>query len=170
MFKMGFSKSQLSGGDPVPEGWYYLQFNGFKPKFPRDNKDSVNLNPEFEVVQHAEYSGRKVWPSLNSKGWWVILDFTHSFGERMDEVQDGNQGTEAAELTMPGVFDGSEQHPDNPDLWKYLGPFTNKVIYAEVAIVPKFSGNGNRNDIRQYKCAVTDCEDRHSTNLLKSKG
>jgi hypothetical protein len=166
-FMMGFSKGDLSGGGVIPDGWYYLQFTGFKPAYSKD-KGSVHFKPEFEVVQHAELNGRRVWPSVNSKAGWIVTDFSHAFGQELVEIDNENKGTDQANLTIPGVFEGYDENPGNPDVWKYHGPFTNGVIYAEVATEIQQNGKP-RNEIRQYKCAILGCEVRHSTNLLRKK-
>jgi len=166
-FKMGFTKGELSP-QPVPEGWYYLLFTGFKPAKVKD-KDSINLKPEFEVVQHPEFTGRKIWPLMTSRMGFVIFDCVHSFGLQMEEEDNEYKGTDAATLVIPGTWEFMEQFPEEPEKWgKYLGPLTNGVIFAEVAIIPDQQGKP-RNDIRQYKCAIPECNERHNTNLLKGR-
>jgi len=104
---------------------------------------------------------------MNSKAGWILNDFVHAMGLRMEEIQDGNQGTEAASYTIPGVFENADKFPDDPSQWKYLGPLVNKTLECELAIT-EYQGR-QRNEIRQFRCAVPDCSDKHSTNLISSK-
>lgn len=155
-FQMNFSKESLSGAPPVPDGWYQIMFSGFKQEA-ASKKDSINLNPQFFIHNHSEYEGRKVWANLNTKGPWVIQDFVHACGVEMEKVD----GTD--ESTLPGIFKGMEENPEDPSKWEYLGPLTNKVFEAEV-FTSEFNGRKS-NKIKQYKCAVPSCSERHSTNL-----
>ena len=171
-FQMGFSKEELGGRVPVPAGWYTLMFKGFKPKASKikpgaTESDSWNLNAEFEIVGHPEYNGRRVFAGLNSKGAWMWPDFVHATGIPMEEVQDENAGTEKASYTLPGVFEGSDIDPEHPENWKYLGPLLNKTFEAELANIPASGSFPAKNEVRQYKCAVPGCTDKHSTNLVK---
>jgi len=163
-FQMNYSKEEISGKPPVPSGWYTLQVKAFKPKVAGKEKDSIQLNCETAIIGHAEHEGRKIFLGLNSKAPWIITDFVHACGLQMEEIQDGNQGTEAAQFTFPGVFENSDKFPDDPAQWKYLGPLTNKTFQAELGET-EFQGR-KRNEVRQYKCAVPNCIDKHSTNLL----
>ena len=165
-FSMKFNKEQLQGRPPAPPGWYTIQFKHFKPAVAGDQKDSVSLNPEFSIVGNGSEEGKKVFASLNSKAGWILFDFVHAFGLPMEEIQDGNQGTEAASYTIPGVFENADKFPDDPKQWKYLGPLANKVIEVELAIT-EYQGR-QRNEIRQFRCAVPDCHEKHSTNLISS--
>ena len=108
---------------------------------------------------------RRVFASLNSKAGFIIFDFVHGLGLEMEEIQDENAGTEKASLTIPGVFDGQDAHPDDPTQWKYQGPMLNRTMEAELAET-EYQGK-KRNEVRQYKCAVTGCTAKHSTNLIK---
>lgn len=164
-FNMSFSTESLAGKPPVPAGWYTLRLSGFKQEGSK-NKDSVNLNPQIEVINHPEYDGRKVFETMNTKGSWVIRDMVHACGQHMVELQDGNQGTQAANWTMPGVWNKIDQFPDDPSKWEYLGPLTNAVFEAELY---EDDYNGKKsNKIRQFKCILPGCQVKHSTNLARS--
>lgn len=162
-FQMGYSKEQLSGKPPVPQGWYQLRLSGFKPKVAGQNKDSINYNPQIEVINNPEYDGRKIFENLNSKAGWIIQDLVHACGQQLVEVQDGNQGTEAAIWTIPGFWANADQFPEEPEKWEYQGPLTNAVFEAEVYI-SEYNGKKS-NKIMQYKCSIPGCTERHSTNL-----
>lgn len=163
-FQMGYSKDQLSGASPVPAGPYTLQFKQFRPKASKD-KESWSLNAELEIVGNAEYDGRKVFASLNSKAPWIQQDFLHAAGLDWEVVQDSNVGTEKECKTLPGIFENADTDPEHPENWKYLGPLTNKTMQVEVAET-EYQGK-KRNEIRQYICAVPGCTEKHSTNLIK---
>ena len=163
-FNMNFSKETLSGPPPLPDGTYTLQFLGFKPAKTKTG-DSINLFPQFGVVGMPEYANRKISTVMNMGGAFAINDMLHSMGMKMEVVQDGNQGTEAENYTIPGVFEGAEQFPEDPSKWKYQGPLTNKTFTAEVC-TKEYNGRKN-NDIRQYFCSVPGCSEKHSTNLVK---
>jgi hypothetical protein len=81
----------------------------------------------------------------------------------MAEVQDGNQGTEAANFTIPGFWANADQFPEEPEKWEYQGPLTNATFDAEVYI-SEYNGRKSAK-IRQYKCIIAGCTERHSTNL-----
>jgi hypothetical protein len=172
-FNMNFSTEQLSGAVPVPAGPYTLQFKGFdqkaaKIKANETESGSINLNPILEVIGNAEYDGRRIFANLNTKGPWVIRDFVHACGIPMDEVPDEFAGTEKANWTLPGVFEGSDDPNKKPEDWKYQGPLLNKTLQVEVAHVPASGGFKEKNEVRQYICAVPGCVEKHSTNLIKN--
>lgn len=165
-FQMSYTKEELNGPPPVPAGWYTIQLKNFRPKVAGANKDSASLNAELEIISNPEYEKRKVWASLNSKAPWILFDFVHACGLEMEVVNDQYAGTEKESQTLPGVFEGSNAHPDEPEKWKYQGPLTNKTLEVELAET-EYQGK-KRNEIRQFKCAVQGCTEKHSTNLIKS--
>lgn len=163
-FQMSYQKEELTGAGPVPAGWYTLQVKGFRPRASKD-RQSVSLNAEMAIVSPSEYEGRRVFASLNSKAGFILFDFTHACGLPMEEVQDENAGTEKASLTIPGMFDGQDKFPEDPTQWKYIGPLLNRTLEAELAET-EYQGK-KRNEVRQFKCAVAGCTEKHSTNLIK---
>lgn len=171
-FQMGFTKEELSGAPPVPSGWYVLQFKQFKPKVSKAG-DSLSLNAEFSIVSPTEYENRRVFCGLNTKMAFMWPDFVHATGLEMEEIQDENAGTEKASYTIPGIFEGQDKFPEDPSQWKYLGPLTNKTFEAELAEIPAQTVDGKtykpKNEVRQFKCAVAGCTEKHSTNLIKDK-
>lgn len=166
-FQMGFSKEELGGAPPVPSGWYTLQIKGFRPRASKAG-DSLNLNAELAIINHSEYEARRVFVGLNTKMAFMWPDFVHSTGLTMEEVQDENAGTEKASYTIPGVFENSDTSPDDPTQWKYAGPLLNKTLEAELAEIPAQDGHKAKNEIRQFKCAVPECTEKHSTNLIRN--
>jgi hypothetical protein len=170
-FSMSFNKEELSGAPPVPAGWYTLQLKGFKPKMAA-NKESVSLNAELAIIQPAEYENRRIFCGMNTKMAFMWQDFVHATGLPMEEVADENAGTDKANFTIPGVFEGSEIEGSDPSTWKYLGPLTNKTMEVELAEIPASTGADGKayrakNEIRQFKCTVPGCTEKHSTNLIK---
>jgi hypothetical protein len=166
-FKMSFNKEELGGALPVPAGWYSVQIKNFRPKKSKDG-ESLSLNAELAIVNNSEYDGRRVFAGLNTKMAWMWPDFVHATGLEMEEVQDEFAGTEKANFTIPGVFEGSDTHPDEPSQWKYLGPLLNKTMEVELANIPPQDGYKAKNEVRQFRCTVTGCTEKHSTNLIKN--
>ncbi|MDR3392462.1 MAG: hypothetical protein P4L77_12095 [Sulfuriferula sp.] len=171
-FSMNFQKEQLTGAPPVPVGVYTLQLKGFKQKPAKikegqTESESMNLNPDVVIIGNAEYEGRKVFPGLNTKAPWIIVDFVHACGLTMEEVQNENAGTEKADFTIPGVFVGSEDPSVKPEDWKYQGPLLNATMEVELAFTPATGGYKEKNEVRQYICKVPGCTEKHSTNLIR---
>ena len=165
-FKMGMSKEDLSGPKPVAPNIYELQVTGFRPKIAKSGT-SLNYNVELTIVNHPEFDGRKVFHPLNTSFGVAIRDFVHSMGEKLEtRVIDG----ESLEV-LPGMFENQDTNPEDPEKWgKYLGPLTNKVGKAELAIT-QYQGKG-KNEVRAFICAVPQCavlepDMKHSTNLIK---
>jgi hypothetical protein len=173
-FKMGMSKEDLTGPPPIPPGVYFLQVTNFKPKVSRKG-DSLNYNAEFTVTQHPQYDGRKVFSSLNTGFAVGIRDFVHACGIDMELVHVPSTAEEDQhdEFTLPGMFEDSDKYPDNPEKWgRYLGPLTNKIFKAELAIVNP-PGYKPKNEVRVYSCAYPGCateypDVKHSQNLIKA--
>lgn len=163
-FKMAWSKEELTGAPPVPAGMYTVMFKGFRPKTSKDG-NSVNFNAEFEIISPEEYKGRRVFHSLNTGAGFIFTCFVHAAGLQMEEVQNENAGTEKADLTIPGVLEGSDDPNKKPEDWKYQGPLTNKTMQVELAET-EYQGK-KRNEVRQFICAVPGCTEKHSTNLIK---
>jgi hypothetical protein len=173
-FKMSFNKEELTGRPPVPAGWYTLQLKGFRPaaakvKPGETESQSLSLNAELAIVNHPEYEGRRVFAGLNTKMVRMWPDFVHSTGLLMEEVQNADAGTEKADYTIPGVFEGADTYPEDPSKWKYLGPLLNKTMEVELAEIPASGSYPAKNEVRQYKCAVAGCTEKHSTNLIFTK-
>ena len=164
-FQMNFSKEELSGAPPVPAAWYTVQFKQFRPKAAK-NGESVSLNAELAIVSPVEYENRRIFVGMNTKMAFMWPDFVHAAGLEMEEVQDADAGTEKANYTLPGVFENADTAPDKPETWKYLGPLTNKTLEVELCET-EYQGR-KRNEVRQFKCAVAGCTDKHSTNLIKN--
>ena len=175
-FQMSFNKEELQGKPPLPSGWYQVIVKDFKPKAAKlkpgeTEPSSLSLNANLEVVNDAnpEYNGRKVYAGLNTKMAFMWPDFFHAAGLPMEEVQNENAGTEKADYTFPGVFENADTNPTEPEKWKYLGPALNKVMEVELAEIPASGSFKAKNEIRQYKCAVPGCVEKHSTNLIFNK-
>jgi hypothetical protein len=176
-FQMSYSKEELSGAPPIPAGKYTLQLKVFKPKASalkpgETESSSLNLNPELVVINHPDYEGRRIFWNMNTKGAFIFTDFVHACGLQMEEVQNEYAGTAKASYTLPGVFEGADDPKVKPEDWKYLGPLTNKTLEVEVAETPAQTGADGKfykakNEIRQFFCAIPNCQEKHSTNLIK---
>ncbi|HEY4799120.1 MAG TPA: hypothetical protein VII99_08610 [Bacteroidia bacterium] len=164
---MSYSKEDLSGKPPVPNGWYTLQFIQFRPRI-NQNKDGFNFNGEFSVVGNQEYEGRKVFNNMSNKAGFILDSIVHGMGLKMDVVQDGNEGTEAESRAVPGTFEHIDEFPEEPEKWgKYIGPLTNKTLDVELA-TEDYQGK-QRNAFRQVRCNVAGCQEKHPTNMLRNK-
>ena len=164
---MSFDKTELSGASPVPDGWYTAQIKNFRPKKSKDG-ESVSLNAELAIVTPVEYEGRRVFVGLNTKMAFMWQDFVHATGLPMEVNIDGNEGTAKEKCSLPGVWEGMDTYPEDPSQWKYLGPLANKTMEVELAVIPAKDGYRAKNEVRQFKCAVPGCIERHSTNLIKN--
>ena len=168
-FKMGLKKEDLSGPAPVPPGVYELQLSGFRPKIAKSG-ESLNYNGEFTIVGNPQYENRKVFHPLNTSFAVALRDFVHACGEDMEIVQ----GEDGEEMLLPGTFEHIKEFPEDPSQWgKYLGPLTNKIFKAELAIT-NYQGK-DKNEVRCFYCALKDCaviypgnDMRHSMNLIKN--
>lgn len=167
-FKMTLSKEQVEGKEAMPEGIYEVRFTKFNPRFSKDKGDgsarSINLNAEYEVVNSAEYAGRKVYEIANMKGYNIQTEICHSFGVPLEvDPTDGS-------YYIPGTWDSRPDfNPDNPETYEYRGPLTGKIGRVELAVTT-YNGR-NRNQVRRYFCAVDECgtkfpEIRHVQNLI----
>ena len=168
-FKMSFNREDISGKPPAPSGWYTLQFKQFKPKIAGEKKDGFMFNAECAIVGNQDQEGKKVFIGLSNKAGWVIDAFCHACGTPMEVLLDGNEGTELEQTTLPGTFEHIDQFPDDPEQWgKYVGPLTNKTFEAELAIT-QYQGGRPRNEVRQFRCVVPNCAEKHPTNLIGGK-
>jgi hypothetical protein len=161
MPKMSASKEEVKGLPLMNEGLVQVRLDGFKPQLSK-KKDSVNLNPQMKVVNHAEYNDRNVFDNLNTKGKWVWGDFCHAFGVPMVQVGD--------DFEFPGDFvcksHGAECKGDDPENWDYVGPLTGQV--GQLYLVQGDNGKGGLvNKTKYYVCRVPGCTDKHSDNLAK---
>ncbi|HEY1646302.1 MAG TPA: hypothetical protein VGF75_08165 [Candidatus Saccharimonadales bacterium] len=152
----------------IPAGIYEMKFAGFKPKWSK-NKDSVNFNAIYEVINNPEYDGSKIFESMSSKAGFIQTECTHCFGIPMEDLGNGS-------YALPGVWDGKPESfkEDDPTSWVYEGPLTGRTGKMEIAI-DSYEGREN-NKVRQYFCALTDAEcatqygkDKHKKDLLAKK-
>jgi hypothetical protein len=169
---MGFDRTELSGAPPIPAGWYTAQIKNFKPRAAA-NKESISFNCELAIIGNPEYEGRRFFVGLNTKMAWMWTDFVHATGMEMEIIQNELTCTEKEQFNLPGVWEGSDQYPDDPSQWKYQGPLLNKTMDVELAEIPAGTDPKSgrafkaKNEVRQFKCAVTGCTEKHSTNLIK---
>lgn len=154
MPKITVDKASLEGLPKIPPGIYEVRFDGFKPKFPKNNKDSINLNPQMVVINNPDLKDRKVPENLNSQAGWVIRDMVHAFGLTMG----GADGTE-----LPGEFQPPQEQ--DPAKWRYVGPLIGRTGRVEVVDADNGKG-GTTAKVKRYFCAVQGCQEKHSESLL----
>lgn len=169
-FKMAVSKEQVEGKEVVAEGMYKIRFIKFGPKLTKDKGDgserTINLNAEYEIVDHPDHAGRKLYEIANMKSYNIQTEICHCFGVPM-EVDPADDS-----YFIPGTWDSNpEFNSDNPETYHYKGPLEGKIGMAEIAVT---SWNGrSRNQIRRYICGIPTCAQdfpqiRHVANLIKS--
>ena len=160
---MNFSKESIEGPQPAPDGWYTLILKDFKPAFTKDpNKPkSLNLNPIIEISDGTEHDGKRIFENLSTNGDYaqsIVLALIHATGVEANVEPDGT-------WNMPGDFDKMDTAPQSPELWKYMGPLTNKMFEAEL-YTDEWNGKKS-NRVVQYKCNVPGCTVPHPTNLRR---
>lgn len=162
-FKVDTSK--IEGQEVFPPGIYEFKLAGFAPKKSKGG-DSTNLNPRFELINHPDFAGRKVFDSLNEGAAFLWPDFVHALGLPME--------TDGDSSWIPGDWNGdpAKFKEDDPSTWVYKGPLVGRVAKMEIA-VGNFNGRDN-NRIKRYFCALPDCATkfpkiRHSEDLLKNQ-
>ena len=138
MPKLTASHEEIKGQPPMAEGLYTIKLKGFKPQLSR-KKDSVNLNPEIVIINHAEHNDRRVFDSLNTKAKWAWKDFCGCFG--VPCVEDASGGIE-----FPGEFAGPE---NDPEKWQYVGPLLGQTGQAYLIQVQVLDTNGNPSTDKQ---------------------
>ena len=160
-FKVDTSK--VEGQEVFPPGIYEFKLAGFKPTRSKTGT-STNLNARFEMINHPDYAGRKVFDSLNEGGAFLWPDFVHSLGLPME--------TDGDSSWIPGEWNGdlAKFKEDDPSTWVYKGPLVGRVAKLEIAVDNYQSRDNNK--IKRYFCAIADCNTkfpkiRHSEDLLK---
>lgn len=157
-------KSKVEGQEVFPPGIYEFKLAGFKPG--KAKTGSINLNARWELINHPEYAGRKVFDSLNEGAAFLWADFTHALGIPLET--DGDSSWLAGDWNgNPATF-----KEDDPATWVYKGPLVGRVGKLEIA-VDNYNGRDN-NKIKRYFCAIADCATkfpkiRHSEDLLKNR-
>src|SRR5208337_3563718 len=155
MPKLTASREEIKGLPLLKEGMLTVRLDGFKPKFSKD-RQSVNLNPQMKVINHAEYNDRVVFENLNTKAKWIWKDFCHAFGIPLLELPGGD-------IEFPGDFGGAE---DNPEGWQYRGPLLGQQAQLYIIQADNTKGSDN-NKVKFYVCRVPGCTEKHSANLAK---
>jgi hypothetical protein len=155
---MGVDPEKIKQAKVQPQGWYKLKLVGFKPKLSA-NKQSVNINAQFEVLNSAGPDFVKfVFNNMNTLFDKNINDIVHGLGFALEK--DGS---------LPGNWIKDAKDPDNVEKWQYQGPLIGRTMECELAIKPWNGSDQNR--IRQVRCTVPDCavkfpDIRHQTNML----
>ena len=154
MAKISYSKEDLAGPPPIPEGMYEVRLSGFQPKRAKSGT-STNLQPQMEIVNNPSFNGSRIFDNLNSSASWIVESFCHAFGHAL--IPNPNGGGD-----MPGDFIGPD---DDPEKWQYQGPLTGSVakVYIKHA---DYNGRTNPR-VDQWFCAVPGCTTKHATGLAK---
>jgi hypothetical protein len=162
--KMGVDPEKTKPAKIQPAGWYKLKLVKFAPKLSSKDKNSVNFNAQFEVLNSAGPEFQKtVYAVMSDKMARHICDIIHGLGLPLEANGD-----------IPGKWISAPKDPDNVEKMQYQGPLYGRTMECELAIT-SYEGN-ERNEIRQVRCAVPDCavkfpDIRHQTDMVgKKKG
>lgn len=177
MPKLTFTPEQLeSNFKTVDEGLWIVELVGFRQVL-ANKKDSINYNPQFEIVSDANGSpaptqddGKPIIPRYafngNSKIPNFIQDMCHCFGLPME-------GNDKDGYGIPGVFDGLQHESDDmaswhPEKWGYKGPLLRRR--GQVYLVKSEYNGVTSNKVKYFMCAISDCTQRwpklkHSTDM-----
>jgi len=179
-FSLKISKEQIEGKEAVPEGIYKVRFVKFNPQWTRQNNmneqqwlaaRSINLNAEYEILEHPEYAGRQVFDTLNigpKTPLFGLTDMCHAFGF----VLPFDKATEQYDIPGMETIEKSPNYdPNKPETWEYRGPLLGKVAQVEIGRTT-FNGKPQTRP-RRWICTVPDCaknhpEIRHSQNLIRN--
>lgn len=157
--RMGVDPEKVKQAKVQPPGWYKLKLVGFKPKLSQKDKNSVNFNGQFEVLNSAGPDYNKfVFATMSDKMQKHVNDIVHGLGVPLEP--DGS---------LPGQWIFDPKEPDNVEKAQYKGPLMGRTMEAELAVTT-FGGN-DRNEFRQIRCAVPDCTSkfpdiRHQVNMI----
>lgn len=178
-FRLHISKEQVEGKEQVPEGLYKVRFSRFNPQWTRQNNlqesqwiatRSINLNGEYEILEHPDYAGRMIYDTLNigpKTPLFSLIDMCHAFNCPMEF------DTATEQYDIPGM-DSIMQSPaydeNKPETWDYRGPLMGKT--GQVEIGHKLFNGKPQVRPRRWFCAVPDCDKayptiRHSLNLIR---
>jgi hypothetical protein len=179
-FALKIGKEQIEGKEAVPEGLYKVRFVRFNPQWTRQNNQSedqwianrsINLNAEYEILEHPDYAGRPIYDTLNigpKTPLFGLMDMCHGFGIPM--LFDAT--TEQYDIPgMDSIEQSPSYDPDKPETWQYRGPLLGKVAQLEIGHTT-FNGKAQVRP-RRWFCAVADCAKnypmiRHSQNMIRS--
>lgn len=144
----------------ITPGIYEVQFIKFNPKHNKD-KDSINLSPRLEVINHPEFNGAFTLPVLSMKIENFIQDFVHACGLTMEDGE------------IPGDWNiPNGDMSSDPSKWTYNGPLSGRTLHVE--LVPGEWEGRQRNEVKRFICAVPNCAERfplirHSQNMIYNK-
>lgn len=180
MPQMGVNPEKIKAQRPQPAGWYILRLIAYHPALNK-NRDSINLNPEFEITNPREkddiYAKKLRWHG-SLKMEKNIFDFAHGLGFELDDsgAMPGDWIGWPAGMDFATLIEEAKKSPSLVEKLEYKGPMLGKTMEAELAVT-SYQNNPERNEIRQVKCKVAGCNTnpkykdmRHSTNWIgKSK-
>lgn len=152
MVQMAVDPNSIVAPQPQPAGWYKLKLVGFKPKETKA-KDGVNYNAQFEVVNPDPKSASKkpmVFHTMSTKMGRQIVDILHGMGFHLEPSGE-----------LPGQWIPDPANPNDVSKLQYKGPLIGRTLEAELAIT-NYNGN-ERNEIRQVRCQIQDCGQKHPT-------
>lgn len=152
--RLGAPKDSMEGRKLLPVGRYTVQFDGFSQK-PSKNGDSINYFPKLRIINHSTLSGEKISTPLNQGAGFILRDFCHMLGHKMEQVGD--------DYVFPGGFIPNAADPQNVKMMTYQGPLSGSV--GELMLGENMYENKKQNFIKAYFCKVPGCQEKHSTEL-----
>jgi hypothetical protein len=179
-FKLHIGKEQIEGKEQVPQGVYKVRFSRFNPQWTRQNQlseqqwiasRSINLNGEYEILEHPDYAGRVIYDTLNvgpKTPLFGLTDMCHGFGLPLDY----DPATEQYDIPgMDSITNSPGYDPEKPETWDYRGPLMGRT--AQIEIGHSMFKDKPQVKPRRWFCSVPDCAKnypmiRHSQNLIRA--
>ena len=156
MPRIGAPTDSLEGRKAIPSGDYDIRLDGFKPARSKD-KQSTNLNPQMKVINNGSgFNDTPVYTPLNEKAGWIMKDFSHAFGFKMEIVGDS--------AFIPGDFVPDASDAENVEKFTYQGPLVGRTARIRLG-VRKSNKNVDQNYIQQFYCSIQGCTEKHETDL-----
>ena len=152
--RLGAPKDSMEGRKLLPRGRYTVQCDGFAQKLSKKG-DSINYNPKLRIINHPTLAGEKVYTSLNQGAGFILIDFCHMLGHKMEEIGD--------DAVFPGGFVPNAADPQDVAKMTYQGPLQGSV--GEVLVDENMYDNKPQNYIKAYFCKVPGCQVKHSMEL-----
>ena len=152
--RMGAPKDTMEGRKTLPPGRYTVQCDGFAQALSKKG-DSINYNPKLRIINHPTLAGEKVFTSLNQGAGFILTDFCHMLGHKLELVGD--------DWVFPGGFVPSPADPQNVKMMTYQGPLQGAV--GDLLLGINKYNDKDQNFVKQYFCKIPGCQEKHATEL-----
>ena len=152
--RLGAPKDSMEGRKLLAPGRYTVQCDGFAQKMSKKG-DSINYNPKLRIINHPTLAGEKVFTSLNQGAGFILTDFAHMLGHKLELVGD--------DWVFPGGFVPNAADPNDISKMTYQGPLQGAV--GDVLVGVNKYNDKDQNFIKQYFCKIPGCQEKHATEL-----